>query len=217
MKVATFGCSFAHIYSNCGAPNFNMHGRPWMSILNTDFKHNVANFGKSGTGVYFSYSEFKKHYKKFDKIVFLGTFSDRKHSPNFKGIVDFSIHHVDATPPWINKDQYNLIKNYYTYIHNDQEAEDMKELMVEDIKRLGGDNLLYLDVPTTLANVSIMEQLVYRHSDLYDHRWCHMSNENNLIFATKINDWINGKPFVFNIEDFKKPTVEELKSYYEPT
>jgi hypothetical protein len=213
MKIGIFGCSYACPVSNCGQPNYNMSGRSWMKILEEDFNYTVTSFGSSGSSMYYSYSLFKENYKKYDKIVFLGTYPDRKYCPNFgKQHVLFSNTHKDFT----NIEYYEPIKIYFKYFHNPKEADDMKELMVDDIKKIGGNRTLYIDTPTTLGKVTIMEGMsrITTGNLPDDHRWCHMSNENNYIFASQVNDWLTGNPFVFDFSSFKKPTVKELKSYY---
>ena len=220
MKIAIFGCSYADPYSNGGIPNFNNNGRPWMKILTEDFNQNITTYGLSGSSVYYSYLKFKENYKKYDKIVFLGTYPDRKYCPNLLSkphIGFYNTHNKYAKLGF-----YEPIKTYYTYFHNLKEAGDMKELMIEDIKKIGGNTTLYIDTPLTLDRLTFMEEMTrinkyINKENLLDHRWCHMSNENNFIFASQINDWINGKPFTFDINAFKKPTVEELMSYYEST
>jgi len=220
MKISIFGCSYADVNSNGGIPNFNNNGRPWMKILTEDFNQNITTYGLSGSSVYYSYLKFKENYKKYDKIVFLGTYPDRKYCPNLLSkphIGFFNTHKKFAKLGF-----YEPIKTYYTYFHNPKEAGDMKELMIEDIKKIGGSTTLYIDIPLTLDRLTIMEEMprIYKYigkENLLDHRWCHMSNENNFIFASQINDWINSKPFAFDINAFKKPSVEELMSYYEST
>lgn len=217
MNIAIFGCSFACMQSNHGMKsNFNSKGRPWMQILNEDFNYNITNYGYSGSSMYYSYSKFKENYKNFDRIIFLGTYPDRKYSPNFKNFPHILIAFAspEKMPSHATKDEHELIRDYYTYIHNVEEADNMKELMVNDIKNLCGDKALYIDVPTTIANVTKMERLSGFIEQPADNRWCHISNENNYIFASQINNWLIGNPFIFDLASFKKPTAEELKSYY---
>ena len=215
MKIAIFGCSYACPSSNSGMPKFNSNGRPWMKILIEDFNQNITTYGLSGSSVYYSYLNFKENYKKYDKIVFLGTYPDRKYCPNFdKPHIVFN----NTDKRFANLGYYEPVKTYFTYFHNSKEADDMKELMIEDIKKIGGNTTLYIDTPLTLGRVTSMEEMQrINKENLPDYRWCHMSNENNFIFASQINDWINGKPFMFDINAFKKPSVEELMSYYEST
>ncbi len=216
MKIAIFGCSFACPSSNTGMPNFNSNGRSWMKILTEDFNQNITTYGLSGSSVYYSYIKFKENYKKYDKIVFLGTYPDRKYCPNFFYKPHIGFYNTDKR--FAKLEYYELVKTYYTYFHNSKEADDMRELMIEDIKKIGGNTTLYIDSTLTLDRVTAMEEIRrINKQNSPDHRWCHMSNENNFIFASQINDWINGKPFTFAINAFKKPTVKELMSYYEYT
>jgi hypothetical protein len=215
MKIGIFGCSYACPSSNSGMPNFNSNGRSWMKILTEDFNQNITTYGLSGSSVYYSYLNFKENYKKYDKIVFLGTYPDRKYCPNL------NMQHITFShtlKEFKVSDHDELIQTYYKYFHNIKEADDMRELMITDVKKIGGNTTLYIDTPTTLGEVSMMEELKRINKEKSpDHRWCHISNENNYIFASQINDWLKGNPFVFDFSSFKKPTVEELKSYYELT
>jgi hypothetical protein len=221
MKVATFGCSFAYVKSNEGYPIYNKNGKSWMQILSEDFNYDVTNFGVSASSMYYSYSTFKENYKNFDKIIFLGTYADRKYCPNMtiaNGpqhiISHFTLPDVAALSG-IKSEIVDLIKNYYLFVHNTQEHDDMKELMEMHIKQLAEPNVLYVDIEKTLNKLRNLEDngKMYRP----DHRFCHMSNQNNYIFASLINDWLMGKSFDFDITKFIKPTEEELKSYYEIT
>jgi hypothetical protein len=212
MKIGIFGCSFACPFSNTGIPNFNSNGRPWMNILHEDFNYDITTHGLAGSSMYYSYSLFKENYKKYDKIVFLGTYPDRKYCPNFyKPHIVFN----NTDEMFADLEYYEPVKTYFTYFHNPKEADDMKELMVNDIKKIGGNTTLYIDTPTTLDEVASMEEMNrINKGKSPDHRWCHMSNENNYIFASQVNDWLKGNPFIFDFSSFKKPTVEELRSYY---
>lgn len=218
MKIAIFGCSFACMESNPFATeNFNSHGRPWMNILRNEFEHDITVYGESASSVYFSYRKFKDNYKDFDKIIFLATYPDRRSFINMDNLKHFTINHatLPLTALKISHFEHELIKNYYMYIDNMHENTDMRELMIKEVKQLGGDALLYIDTPTTLGLVSEMEELKrVKYDTTYDHRWCHMSNKNNYIFATQVNDWLNGLPFEFNFNKFIKPSIEELSSYY---
>lgn len=222
MKIATFGCSYACPISAVGfEQGFNVKGRAWMKILAEDFDHDVTNFGVSASSVYYSYSKFKENYTNFDKIIFLGTYPDRKYCPGFYTghiVVNHAVPEIAERDPVLSENRV-LIENYFRFFHNIAENEDMKELMVSDIKRLCGNDVLYIDTPTTLGPVTIMEELasVLGTPVFPDRRWCHMSNANNYIFASQVNAWLNGVPFKFDIRRFKKPSREELLSYYEST
>ena len=218
MKVGIFGDSFACLASNCSR-ELNQQGRPWMKILEENHQRNVTNFGLSGSSLYYSYQKFKKTYNQFDKIIFVGTSADRKYCPNFK-----SVQHVtQSLMQPIHKNQLGIsnadhekIINYYMFIHNTQEADDMKKLIVEKIKTIKGNNLLYIDI-SMLEQISSRERLSDIVGLVRDHRWCHMSNLNNFILAAKINNWLAGNSFDLHVDDFEIPNVEELKSYYELT
>jgi hypothetical protein len=216
MKIAIFGCSFACMNSNpFSSQGFNSHGRPWMKILLDDFGHDITSYGESGSSVYFSYRKFKDNYKNFDKIIFLATHPDRKSFVNMDNLKHFNIGYGMKKYSWVSQFEFELVRNYYMHIDNMQENTDMRELMIEEVKKISGDALLYIDIPTTVSQLEQMEELKrLNYDNIDDRRWCHMSNENNYIFATQINDWLKGLPFEFNLNKFIKPSIEELSSYY---
>jgi hypothetical protein len=222
MKIGIFGCSFADERSNGGARHgYNLKGRPWAAILREDFNKDITNYSVSPSSMYYSYMNFKENYNKFDKIVFLGTYPGRIYCPELKNkhvIIHLTNGDLAKLTETDNKEQA-LIKNYYRYFHNSHEAEDMRELMIGAVKQLSGYNLLYIDTPTELAQVTELEELsnIIGPAAMRDHRFCHMSNENNYIFASLVNNWLNGESFEFDINKFIKPSIKELNSYYELT
>ena len=216
MKIGIYGDSYACMQSNCST-EFNQDGRPWMKILKEDFKRDVSNFGLSGSSIYYSYQKFKENYNQFDKIVFIGTSPDRKYCPDLKStlhIAQYFLDPIETKDLSIDDNEYDIIKNYYKYIHNIKEADDIKELIVEKIKSIKGSNLLYIDI-LEIGKINSMERLRKIVGRSRDHRWCHMSNKNNFILANKVNNWLDGNSFLLDVTDFEIPTVAELKSYYE--
>ena len=220
MKIGVFGCSFACPYSNLGMPTFNVKGKTWMKILKEDFNYDITTHGVSGSSIYYSYLMFKENYQRYDKVVFLGTYPDRKYCPNLE-MSHITFAHTLKESVHVKQQDVRLdalIKTYFTYFHNIKEADDMKELMVENIKKIGGNNTLYIDTPDTLGEVSMMEEMTrINKQNAPDYRWCHISNQNNYIFASQIHNWLSEKTFNFDINTFIKPSIEELKSYYELT
>jgi hypothetical protein len=212
LRIGIFGDSYACMQSNC-SNEFNQDGRPWMKILEEDFKRDVSNFGLSGSSIYYSYQKFKENYNQFDKIIFIGTNADRKYCPNLKSKLHISQGIIKKNNLSIPDNEYDIIKNYYNYIHNIKEADDIKELIVEKIKSIKGFNLLYIDI-LEIEKIRNMERLCKIVNASQDHRWCHLSNKNNFILANKVNNWIDGDSFSLNVTDFEIPTITELKSYY---
>lgn len=41
-----------------------------------------------------------------------------------------------------------------------------------------------------------------------DYRTCHMTEENNIIFANLVSRWIEGEPMNLNLNEFVTPSME---------
>jgi len=102
------------------------------------------------------------------------------------------------------------------FIHNKQEKEDMAELMSKEIKFKRPD-VLYIESFKTLLQISELDVFIQEgfSKGFMDPRYCHMNNVNNSILASKINDWLQGNPFKFQLEDFKPAEQEEINMWSE--
>jgi hypothetical protein len=213
MKIAIYGCSFAHEDSSALKEN---PGKAWAQILRKDYGWDITNFSQSGTGVYWSYSRFIETHMDFDRIIFLESSPDRLWAPqmsshptrhssvNLAALAD----DIKSTVP----KEYEILMNYWTYIHNPKEKEDMVKLMAKDIISIRPESL-YIKSFDTLIEISYLDRFVLKNE--CDPRFCHMNNQNNIILASKINDWLSGNLFEFSIEDFKPMDDNEYAFYNE--
>jgi hypothetical protein len=217
MNLGIYGCSFAHELS---ANRRNIPGKSWSKILTDNYQHNIKNFAMSGSSVYYSYMKFKETHEQFDKVIFLATLSDRLYCPNFSWQhVSSALLHDNFTLPVKEK---KILESYFSHLHNSQEKDDMRELIINEVQRLRASDLLLIDSAKTLihigdldtANINIVSR--FKESIFPDPRYCHMNDKNNATLAEKINNWINGNEFVFNIHDFSKASLEEIKNYFKP-
>jgi hypothetical protein len=217
MNIGIYGCSFAHDLS---ADQRNIPGKSWSKILTDDYQRNITNFAISGSSVYYSYMKFKETHEQFDKVIFLATLSDRLYCPDFSWQhVTSALLHKDFKLPETEK---NILESYFSHLHNSQEKDDMRELMINELPRLRPTDLLLIDICKTLIHVAALDipiiNLVTRFKEpiFPDPRYCHMNDKNNAILAEKINNWINGDEFVFNIHDFTESTTVDLVNYFKP-
>jgi hypothetical protein len=119
--------------------------------------------------------------------------------------------------PAITSDDLEILKNYWNFIHNFDEKRDMAELMAKDIV-LQRPDTLYIKSFGILNEISHLDYTSYLKKivqEKLDPRYCHMNNQNNIILASKINDWLNGNIFKCALEDFKEITSDEIELYYE--
>lgn len=216
MKIAIYGCSFAHEESAAFKKN---PGKAWAKILREDYGYNVTNFALSGTSIYWSYLQFKKTHEEFDRIIFCQTDPDRHYAPNMSTYLSqhSSPSTIKSQFSKLEKNELEILKMYYMFTQNKEEKEDMAELMSKEIKFKRPD-VLYIESFKTLQKINELDVLIQeRFSKGFpmDPRYCHMNNVNNSILALKINDWLNGNAFMFDLKDFKPVDQEELNMYYE--
>lgn len=214
MKIAIYGCSFAHEESAAFKKN---PGKAWAKILREDYGYNVTNFAISGTSIYWSYLQFKKTHEEFDRIIFCETTPDRHYAPNMREWISqhSSPNTINSQVSKLEKNELEILKMYYMFIHNTQEKEDMAELMSKEIKFKRPD-VLYIESFKILQQINRLDTFIneaFSKGFFMDPRYCHMNNVNNSILASKINDWLQGNSFKFQLEDFKPAEQEEINMW----
>ena len=119
--------------------------------------------------------------------------------------------------------ELNSVLNYYIYIYQENHVNLIHTSLVEYCKTLRPDIIL---VPNfynsfdhisgnTLTDIFAMEnaawEIEYPLFD-YDMRKCHMTKENNEIFANTVDSWLHGSRAVIDINSFVKPVLS--KEFY---
>lgn len=172
MKIGIFGDSFGEPRKEVD----NYRTTPsiaWPRLLRS--KYRVRNYCESGSSFYFSYLQFRKHYKKLDKIIFLVTQPNRIYLPEHSRseVSNPSDHHCSSAmltdPNFFHKqglDEYNkhfvneivpAVKSYYLHLQDDERDELFAKFMLRDILETRPDTLL---VPC------------------FNDRWCKTANTN---------------------------------------
>lgn len=140
-RVAVYGDSFA-------TPGVNGHGdypeldqSGWPNLLKEWY--DVDCFGKGGSSIYYSYMQFLKSYKNYDKIVFLITNSQRWYTPINVDGNEYFFNAVDSIDVYL---KYNKVKNfldleklkslkrYYLELVDEQVCNDINRAFLEIIK-----------------------------------------------------------------------------------
>jgi hypothetical protein len=232
--VGIFGDSFADCtYLKEWKTIHKNIGLGWPELL--AFKYKVTNFSAGGSGMYYSYDLFKKMQSNFDIIVFVPS-----HAARFslffpdKG----QVHHL--VPGFLLNQAEQELKNnkylpndtkiikaaidYVSYILNQTKEDEMKRLMLEEIKRLRPDTIFIpafsedsISGAIELFHVSTMELTHYETSwdklrkcnpPFFDFRKCHMTEGNNRLVFNKVVEAIANKDTVVRIfeSDFVAPT-----------
>lgn len=230
MKIGVFGDSYCHDYDNIGAGNYS-----WYNVLRS-YGHDVTTFGQAGSSLLWSAKQIKKHYDKFDFVIWIVTRPHRitvdlDESP---GTMHFT------TPPT----DYDIKRLKLDSSKNKLRAVDMwfKYLMDEGDIHLTGKALLNLYANTygnllmvpafhediypiemnqdtfSLYNLCVKEAEHYS-SDVssllaHDNRLCHLTIENNAIFARLLNDNLKPGFFQTSYDNFNLHPSADKQFYF---
>jgi hypothetical protein len=234
MKLGIFGDSYATALNN-PTPG-------WVNIIAE--KYDVTNFAMSGSSLYYSAELLKQHHAEFDKIILVATqpgrleitdtslydtqFPKERFIGNYTTVEQLIIYESKKTQPNNNRLRLlNVCKDYFLYLQHYQYEKYVQTLIINDVKTLRPDLILISGFPESyipestennMFAITQKEDAHWSHSYRYklrDFRNCHMTAENNVIFADKMIAWINGEPVHINTDDFVTPNNKEfyIKEY----
>lgn len=217
MKIGIYGCSYADEMS----AKFPNDGKSWSSHLR-DRNFDISNFAQSGSSVYWSYNNYLKNHVKFDKNIILVTFPDRItiKDPDNNFFLFVTVWHTINDKQrsfYKNKNLDQAIELYYKYLHNIEEFQEYKNLIIEKLNK--NHNTLVLDVKD-LFEISKIDLYFYDRKEFWDpmiykdNRFNHMNNLNNKILADQISEWLNTGNFNLNMNAFQTPKIEDAKKYF---
>lgn len=216
MKIGIFGDSFAHSRMDNPTPG-------WPDILAKKYK--VKNFSQPGSSLYYSVDEFLKNHAQFDKIIFLATNAGRLTLPINDQRKKFipGLRNAVALKEVFKKDTVFLqvldaVIGYFLHVQNDQYDKLVHRLMIEEVKRVRPD-LIFLESfgsieVNSLYQIQLKEEAAWDYkpevASFNDRRNCHLTIENNAIFAEKVEEWLHGAPVKINLDDFVTPMNKEF-------
>lgn len=236
MRVGVFGDSFA-------AQHHLGIGSPWPAMLNDQFNLDVTSYGVNGSSLEYSYRKFDEMHSQYDKIVFVITGPGRLTLPlpeEYKDACLGQLRHITgvasfkATVERLFSDVRYLkntalaLEGYYNYILDFDKDKLFHRLLIKEIKSIRPDALLipclYLtgeenwhqrNTLNCISDIDVNNYgLVQEKAMWADKRHCHMSQENNLIFASMVAEWINTGSFNFDITKFVK-SDKPVETYFQ--
>jgi len=224
MKIGIFGCSYADENSS-RLPEINDNGRSWSSVLR-DRNYNITNYGASGSSVYYSYNLFKQYSQLYDKIIFVVTSAQRitirdpKEEKNFLYLTSWSTITEQISQYMKKIGVYEAVKLYFEYIYNDEEANDYRDLIINFLS--SQPNILVLDIKDLLKisrkdydfYKKLLNEDIHNMHKFIDNRYNHINNENNIILANLIEEWIESGNFNFSFDKFVNPKLDDYKKYF---
>ena len=227
MNIGLFGDSFACKKMRThkryeGHPGFANIGKPWFEYL----PHEITSFGESGSDLYYSYNLYLENRHKFDKNIFIATSPGRLSIKNLKEeYLHYNSHiiaqkHKTRTGGF-EADFLDSVIRYFKHILDNDKEKLICNLIKKDIMQ--DKDCLFVEGfgPNGLITLFQMENKIWNISfkdnhnpKVRDFRYCHMTEQNNIIFADQIQDCIaNNKQYIFDLEKFAKPSVEEKNRY----
>jgi len=216
MKVAIFGDSFAHSRMDNPTPG-------WPDILAK--KYTVRNHAQSGSALYYSVDLFLKNHQFADKIIFIVTTPGRLTLPINDLRKKFIPNYHNATSlKEVFKEDTIFLKvidaaiGFFLHVQNDNYEKFIHNLMIEEVKRVRPDAIIIdaFGSPAfdSMYQIQLKEERAWNYSPLVasfsDRRNCHMTVENNAIFAEKVEEWLHGAPVKINLDDFVTPMNKEF-------
>jgi hypothetical protein len=230
MKIGIFGDSFAchnpYLLEPWVSKEQATERKSWIDYIEIEKNINVANHAVRGSGLYYSYAQFKKYQRTYDKIIFVITdwgrlwahnaTSTHSHIPGFAHC-EFKLKHCEDED---DRKVFQAAYDYYVYLQNNSQEIDLHKLMLADIVRLRSDALLLpafendiscfvpdWEGPNLKAIADIDNHFFKINRGTPDLKHCHFNDENNLIFSKQIIDWIdNGTKVKIDLKDYQAPT-----------
>ena len=234
MKIGIYGDSFGdshHNFKNLSKDKkqrLDAVGDSWVEILAK--KYQVTNFCKYSSSFSWSVNNFVKTQNQFDKVIFLVTSPDRI-TMGFPHQNQPTPHMVDLHNSKLWQDRakkegwskhLNAVLDYYVYVHNKELVRLSHDALLAYIKSIRSDTILipcfehsYKNHGNCMSDIYQMENNKWGVKDpitIRDIRKCHMTKENNKIFANFIEQNLNNNDVTIDISQFKVP--DESSSLY---
>lgn len=223
MKVGIYGDSFG------ASPiqdytKYNYIGPAWWEIL--EKKYIITNYCEWSASLLYSTSLFLDTYDKHDKIIFLVTHPGRitaEGKDRFYHFVnyEYSTFFKKRSKKENWEDLLTAVLYYYKHLANDKFNLIQHFSYLELIKSVQKDVYFIPCFENSLKNFNFClcdifnkEQefwkINYSFKNL-DIRKGHLSNENHIILAEKIDKYLETKIFDFNINQFTNPILDKKK------
>lgn len=148
MKLAIYGDSYFDPKHGHNDPTLEKYA--WVNLLKEHY--DVIIFGKVASGVYYSFKKFLDTHSDFDRIIFGATVSARwghgfdvngkeRHFNNLMATKNFLNSNLNQYPDHLIK-QIKALNDYYNYLVDLEHTNIMKNLMVDEVKRIRPDAII---------------------------------------------------------------------------
>jgi len=231
MKIGIFGDS----YGTRGQGARSRHSletetsKAWSTYISEEF--DTDNHCSSGSSFYYSANLFLKTHHLYDKIIFLITHPGRIEvvHPFAKNIIPNRMttfeHATQLVKEYstgkdtLNDKIYQASVDYFLYFHNFEQDSFYQYSAIDRLKNIRKDNVLFLpcfidsvDEPdrnnNELFEISNLDTNNAEMMKKGDTRHCHFNDQNNIIFAKNIKNWILNGVWNFNINDYVSMNID---------
>lgn len=202
-KIALFGDSFSD-------PKWANNDKylAWPELLENNFS--VTNFSLSGTGMWWSYKQWREQRDNYDHCIFVVTIPGRIHVESLDRHLNFN---PTTWPRWFG---INFGELWFKHFYSEERENAFHSFMLEDILKHNSTLLIPAfneSMPgingISLCHLADLEMYGYglTHSGNNEKRKCHLTKENNFVVYEKILSSL-GKDRVLRLSenDFIQPT-----------
>lgn len=211
-KIAIFGDSFAD-------PKWarNDFYKAWPELLEQDAT--VDNFSLSGTGVWWSYKQYKKIHEDYDYNIFVLTIPGRIHIESLDRHLNFN---PITWPVWYGT---NFGEVYFKYFYSQEREECFHNFILNDLLQTKNTLVIPAFVESmpkgysdwSLCHLADTEMYHYgmQHPGNNERRKCHLTKENNEVVYNKIKSAIASNESLLKLTnlDFVAP-AEPMHRYW---
>jgi hypothetical protein len=217
------------------------HKASWVDVLENKFNHKIECYGHTSTSLFWSYKQFMKHKNKCSKIILSITTDNRLYTSSTEYPLGslFTVERLldgKYKPLQKNNPMYPAVlaaQGYYKYLLEPEYCRWVQsKLLAEiiDICQKESKQLILMPMHRVdmycqnIFTVSLHDiTLKENHAQFGEHsfkqekkneRPCHMSEKNNLIMATLLNEILEGKQRKISLSDFVFEKIDNPELYW---
>lgn len=229
MKIGIFGDSFGDKASNVPETETS---KAWASYIGQEF--DTDNHCACGSSFYYSANLFLKTHHMYDKIIFLITLPGRievahpfaenimpNRIANF-GHATSLVEEFSMGNGHLNDKIYQAAVDYFLYFHNFEQDCFFQYAAIDKLKNVRKENILFLpcflhsveevnrknDELFQITSLDEKDSALKKSGRINDHRHSHFNDQNNIIFAKNIKNWILNGVWDFNIKDYVSMDID---------
>jgi len=213
----------------------------WVDILANKFNYNIVCHAKPSTSLFWSYKQFIEYKDKYSKIIFSITSHDRLYSSSQHELT-YPISNLSTIEMLLNSKTLQktdpnypallAAQGYYKYLLEPEYCKWVQAKLIAEIidtcqqesKQLimmpmREDDIYCQNIFTNSLHAITIKEILTQFGDSKfrqetSKRACHMTEKNNLIMATMLNDLLQGKQRTISLSDFVFEKIDNPELYW---